>query len=98
MPLAFVDFVSRAPGGAWEDLVRDRAAALRREAEREFCLGSRGDEPLEAIVARKLADFRAELPALRRDHRRRRAGTDELLQALAELAPALPSAEARIAV
>ena len=98
MPLAFVEFVNRAPGGAWEDLVRERAAALRREAEREFCLGSRGDEPLAAIVARKLADFRSELPALRRDHRHRRAGTDELLRALAELAPAPPSAESRIAV
>ncbi len=98
MPLAYTNLRPLPAGRAfphWSDVLRERLAALRREAEREARAGHSGAEPLTELVARKLAAFRAELPALRRDHRRRSAGTDELLHAIAALGP--PS-ERRIAV
>jgi hypothetical protein len=82
----------------WDDVVRERVATMLCEAEREIGAGYHGTERLEARMARKLAAFRAELPALHRDWRRRRAGIDELLLALDMVAPAPPPAEVRIAV
>lgn len=89
MPLAYAKLrpLPATPASPhWNDVLRDRLAALHREAEREARAGHPGTEPRGAIVARKLAAFRDELPDLRRDHRRRSAGTDELLHAIALLA------------